>query len=310
MSVFNVIDRIEELNPGAAVRYRIKRILREEIDQELFDEFYNSKWVELLKANQFDDGGYGRFHSMDSKLKQKFPTTECAVNSMKMLSIQRGNPLADKLCDYMEKILKGETEWPDGFEKNKWYRPAQPLFVASKLSIFGSKCREFIEIFDRWHTVLKEAFADGEYNKERTNRMSEEILGCDIDGSYIGLDSVYLIELFGNMQSEIKEELQQLYVKWLHDNGKPVRYTNVVLNRGFSNDFSELYKVYFLLSRFPCFRTEFENELSYLMDKRDKDGFWNFGKDFSCQKLSDDWRSRERMKIDHTLFALLLFTCH
>jgi len=76
MDVFKVIDQILELSPCAAIRYRIKRILRQEIEPELFEEFYNSKWFELLKANQLDDGGYGRFHSQNSKIKQKFPTTE------------------------------------------------------------------------------------------------------------------------------------------------------------------------------------------------------------------------------------------
>lgn len=307
MSVFKVIDQIQELSPSAAVRYRIKRMLKQEIDSDLFDEFYNSKWVELLKANQLDDGGYGRFHTRNSKIKQKFPTTEIAIDSMKMLGIRRGNFLIDKLCDYMEKTLKNEIEWPDGFEKNRWYRSAQPLFVASKLSIFGSDCKEYMEIFKCWHAILKEAFADGEYDKDKTNKISKELLGCDIDGSYIGLNSIYLIELFGNMHAEIEDELKQNYLKWLHHNGKVICYSGVILDQGFDNDFSALYRVYFLLSKFPCFKTEFEEELSCLMDKRNQDGFWNFGKDFSCQKLSDDWKSQAKMSIDHTIMALLLF---
>ena len=308
MDVFKVIDQILELSPCAAIRYRIKRILRQEIEPELFEEFYNSKWFELLKANQLDDGGYGRFHSRNSKIRKKYPTTEIAVDSMKMLDIRRGNSLVDKLCDYMEKILKREIEWPDGFEKNKWYRPAQPLFVASKLSVFGSDCKEFIDIFNCWHTILKEAFEDGEYNKDRTNRISKELLGCEIDGSYIGLNSIYLIELLGNMQAEISDDLKENYLKWLHHNGKMIGYTSVILNQGFDNNFSELYKVYFLLSKFSCFKTEFKDVLNLLINKRNKDGFWNFGRNFSCQKLSDDWRSRDRMNIDHTIMALLLFS--
>ncbi|NLY48123.1 MAG: hypothetical protein GX059_03780, partial [Clostridiales bacterium] len=108
MSVFDVVDRIYKMNPCAAVRYRLKRIMGEEIEPELFDEFYNSKWVEILKANQNSDGGFGRFHSRDSKIKQVFPTTELAVDSIKMLDIPRGNELVDKLCDYMEKLLRNE----------------------------------------------------------------------------------------------------------------------------------------------------------------------------------------------------------
>jgi len=307
MSIFKVMDHIQELSPCAAVRYRIKRILKQDIEPELFEEFYNSKWVRLLKANQLDDGGYGRFHSRNSKIKQKYPTTEIAVDSMKMLDMKRGNLLVDKLCDYMENILKHEIEWPDGFEKNKWYNSAYPLFVASKLSIFGSNCSKFNEIFHCWHTILKEAFADGYYNKDRTNKASKELLGCEIDGSYIGLNSIYPIELFGNMQAEISDKLKQNYLKWLHHNGKSIVYTSVILDQGFHNNFSELYKVYYLLSKFSCFKTEFEAELNYLKNKRNPEGFWNFGKTFSCQKLSDDWRSQDKMKTDHTIMALLLY---
>lgn len=307
MSVFKVIDRIQELSPCAAVKYRINRILRQEIDPELFNEFYNSKWVELLKTNQHEDGGYGRFHSRNSKIKQKFPTTETAINSIELLDLQRGNLLVDKLCDYMEKILKREVEWPDGFERNKWYRPAQPVFVSSKLSTFGSDCKELMEVFNCWHTILKEAFADGEYNTERTDKIAKDLLGCSIDGSYIGLNSIYLVEFFSNMQAEISEELKQNYLKWLHHNGKMIGYTSVILNQGLSNDFSELYRVYFFLSKFSCFKKEFEEELNRLKDKRDQDGFWNFGNDFSCQRLSDDWKSQDKMNIDHTVMALLLF---
>ena len=307
MDVLKVIDQIQELSPCAAVKYRIKRILKQKTDSELFDEFYNSKWVEFLKANQYHDGGYGRFHSRNSKIKQKIPTTERAVDSIKMLELQRGNPLVDRLCDYMERLLKHEIEWPDGFEKNIWYGPAQPLFIASKLSVFGSTCNEYKEVFNCWHTLLKEAFADGDYNVERTNKISKELLGCNIDGSYIGIHSIILIEFFSNMQAELGNELKQNYLKWLHHNGKMLGYTSVILNQGLKNNFSELYKVYFSLSKFSCFKTEFVEELSQLLDTRNQDGFWNFGSNFKCQKLSDDWKSQIRMSIDHTIMALLLF---
>ncbi len=306
MSVLKVIDRIQELSPCAAVRYRIKRILKQQIDSELFDEFYNSKWVDLLKTNQHNDGGYGRFHTQNTKIKQKYPTTENAINAIKMLDIQRGNQLINSLCNYMENILKNEIVWPDRYEVNKWYRPAQPLFVSSKLSIFGSYIKEFNEIFDCWHIILKEAFANGDYSADRTNKISKELLGCDIDGSYIGLNSLYLIEFYGNMQAKIEDGLKSNYLRWLHKSNKKVPYTNFSFSLGYKNSFSELYRVYFLLSKYSCFKTEFEEELCCLKDKRTSEGFWNFGKSFSCQKLSDDWRSQDKMNIDHTIMALLL----
>ena len=69
------------------------------------------------------------------KTKQKFSTTETALNSMKMLDLRRSNSLVDKSCDYMEKILRNEIDWPDGFEKSM-VQICSTLFVATKLSIF------------------------------------------------------------------------------------------------------------------------------------------------------------------------------
>lgn len=273
----------------------------------MFDDFYNSKWVKLLKSNQLSVGGFGRFHTRDSKIKQKFLTTEIAIDSIKLLGLERGISLIDRLCDYMERILRRDIDWPDGYDKNQWYRPAQPLFVASKLSIFGSRCEEFLEVFNCWLAILQEAFRDGEYSKDRTDKISKKLLGCEIDGSYIGLNSIYVIELLANMQAHIGEELKQNYLKWLHNNGKSIGYTSVFLNRGLNNDFTELYKVYFILSKYSCFKYEFEKELNSLKEKRDRGGFWNFGKNFSCQKLLDDWRSLDRMKTDQTVMCLCLY---
>lgn len=306
MCINKAINRIQESAPCAAVRYRIKRILNQEIDSRLFDEFYNSKWINLLRENQMSDGGYGRFHSRNSKLNQKFPTTERAVDSMKMLGIQRGNFLVDKLCDYMEKILKQEIDWPDGFESNEWYRTAQRIFVSSKLSVFKSDCKEYVEIFNCWHTILKEAFKEGKYNAERTNSISKELLGCSIDGSYIGLNSIYLIEFFANMQDRICDDLKLCYLKWLHHNRQKIYYTKIALNQRFDSNYTDMFRVYYLLSHFSCFNTEFEVELNWLRSIQSEHGLWNLGKDFSCQKLSDDWRSGKRMCIDHTIMVLLL----
>ncbi len=307
MDVREAAGRILARSPCAAVRYCLKTLLSEEAGPALFCEFYQSKWVELLKACQHTDGGFGRFHTRDSKARQKFPTTEIAVHAMKILGLQRGNELVDKLCGYMEKLLRKEAEWPDGFEKNKWYRPAQPLFVAAKLSNFGSQSGEFREIFDRWHAVLREAFAGGGYDKERTDRAAKELLGCEIDGSYIGLNSVYLLEFFGNRQEEIDAKVQQNYLRWLHTSGVSIRYTDVVLSNGLENDFSAWFQVMLLLSKFSCFQAEFAKELADLERQRDADGFWNFGRKFACQKLSDDWRSLDRMRTDHTVLALRLY---
>lgn len=305
--VFCVIENISALSPSPAARYRIHRLLGQPVQPELLDAFCRSKWVELLKAGQREDGGFGRFHSMDSKVKQLYPTTERALDAMRILGLSRGCPLVDRVCAYMEGIITGDIPWPDVLEKNPWYRSAIGLFAASKLSAFGSDSEAFLKVFDLWHAVLREAFADGTYSRDRANRVSKELLGCDIDGRYIALNSIYAVELFAHMESRLDEDLKRRYLKWLHGLEIPVFYTSAVLSRGLDNRFSDLYRVYFPLSEFSCFREEFGEELRLLKERRDPNGFWNFGRSFNVQKLSDDWRSRARMTTDHTVLALVLY---
>ena len=90
----------------------------------------------------------------------------------------------------MEKILNNEIAWPDGYEKNRWYRAAQPIFIISKLSNFTSEDKAYLKNCEKWLEILNEAFKGKAYDPYSTNTISEKLVGCQIHGSYIGLNSV------------------------------------------------------------------------------------------------------------------------
>lgn len=285
------------------IKYRLALLLNEDISQECFNKFYDSKWVQMLRDNQNADGGYGRFHSQDSKIKQKYATTEKAIESMNILGLTRGNELVDRLCGYMERILNNDISWPDGYEKNKWYSAAQPTFVISKLSNFMSEDKVYLKNCEIWLDILNGAFKGESYDPYSTNGISEKLIGCEIHGSYIGLNSVYLIELFANLSKYINRSIQEKYLSWLHYDEVTVHYAGVKL-RDFSNiNVNVLYRLLFQISKFECFDDMFADEVKQLVRKYCLDGLWNFGNALSVQKLSDTWRSEQTKICDHSVLA-------
>ncbi len=61
--------------------------------------------IKKLMDEQQSNGSFGRFHSMDSKLKQKIPTTQAAAWIMYENKITRENEVCNKSCLYMENLL-------------------------------------------------------------------------------------------------------------------------------------------------------------------------------------------------------------
>lgn len=145
---------------------------------------------------------------------------------------------------------------------------------------FNNRFQRFRNKNWQWYWTLQQI-----PSKKTMKKMRANIKEMFASPSKLLLNMEEMVKLLNlkiiGMQAGISDDLKHSYLKWLHNNGKVICYTNVILNRGFNNNFSELYKVYFLLSKFPSFKIEFEEELSSLKDKRNQDGFWNFGKDFS-----------------------------
>ena len=105
------------------------------------------KVIKILMDEQYQDGSFGRFHTMDSKLKQKIPTTEAAAWLMYEDFITRQVDVCNKTCLYMERLLDDTRNWPDSWEKNKYFKSAVPLFIASKLALFTSETNEYNKPF-------------------------------------------------------------------------------------------------------------------------------------------------------------------
>ncbi len=83
---------ILELRPNAIVRQRILRDVLQlppgNRDLEIArTQAISHPWVKDLSIEQYSDGSWGRFHSMDSTLKARFQTTEIAVRRALALAL-------------------------------------------------------------------------------------------------------------------------------------------------------------------------------------------------------------------------------
>ena len=77
-----IIDYLASVIADPFPRYIFKKeILRETPTEADIEAIHASKWYRQLADEQWDDGSWGRFHSMDSRIaaKQKFVSTEAAL---------------------------------------------------------------------------------------------------------------------------------------------------------------------------------------------------------------------------------------
>jgi len=99
-------ERLLEDSPNAVVRYRILRdVLRRPTgDTELGNartRILAHPLVQELAMSQHADGSWGRFHSMDSTMKARFPTTEIAVRRALALGLDKDSGVLKRAVKYM-----------------------------------------------------------------------------------------------------------------------------------------------------------------------------------------------------------------
>jgi hypothetical protein len=99
-------------NPNAPVRVRILRdVLHRRADDPQLVAARTGltihPWVLELASGQQPDGSWGRFHSMDSTLKKRLPTSEVAIRRALSLGLDKTDPILAIAVRYMEALLSG-----------------------------------------------------------------------------------------------------------------------------------------------------------------------------------------------------------
>lgn len=202
-------------------------ILRKEILQETPSDFEReaiktSKWYKQLALEQWENGSWGRFHTQDTKatIKQKFATTEQALRRARELSLDKSDPVIQKVIQLIEQYIRGEEVWLDAKEKHYGFEIAFKTLVAANLSLFDPQNPLLRIKREVCVQNLSKSFAKGVLDEaiwESENRKSNEIL--------LKVWMVYPIWLLQNNEF-LSEDLQRRFLSWLWNRKGGIYYIN------------------------------------------------------------------------------------
>ena len=308
-------DCILESEPDILVRLRLRRVVLKipatdlAADQQILDA---NPWVTQLSAEQRADGGWGRFHSRDSKSRYKILTTEMGVGRGLALGLEITHPLFCRTGDYLARLLQGSLDFPDPSERNNRWPVGKQLFTAATLA--GLKPHHpFIDpAFALWTEIAARAFSCGTYDPEAEDQAHAELTGASIRNSYLVLNNKYALTLLSARPDDLPAGLAARILDWVWKCGEGVRYLGVpawlppsgkspsAIDRWFSTQE--------LLARFPGWQELSRPLIEWLWEQRNPDGLWDFG-----PGLSSAWywplsarRSRLARGHDHSLRVLAL----
>jgi hypothetical protein len=307
-------------DPDSPVKVRLLRdlLLLPPNDKELKQArraLDKSPHVVALKNSQRPDGGWGRFHSADSRIKSKIPTTEMAVLRTLALGLDKDHPIVRKAVRYLEKLLDGKIAFPDPAEKNNRWPTGCGLFVSSTLARIDPANKRLDLFWILWHDILKRTFATGQYSAASETAAHRELTGADTAGSYLALNGKYQLRLLGSRPRLIDSKIAASYIDWVWNHPEGIGYLGQPLSifppkfKGYGADawFCSMQ----ILSRFGAWRKQAVQSMEWLWHQRDNTGFWDFGPNVRYigshfMPLLDDWRAKKNRAIDWSTRVLVL----
>lgn len=266
----------------------------------------DSPHVVAIASEQLKDGSWGRFHSMLSTARKRYHTTEAAAWRLHEMGLRRGFRVVDDACAYMERLLEEPSLWPDAWEKREGFAEAVPLFVASKLALFGCDTPAYREAVAPWLEALEVALEGGAYDGERLNRRSKAKMGIRLHNLFCGPAGLNNLILYRAHRDEIPAETQRALLRWLRGRREDIPYTGLSLAQPFDaltrpNRLNPYVRTLGLLSGLDGFSDVFADHLAHLAALRGPDGYWDLDRRFDLCRLADSWRRPADRRADQTI---------
>jgi hypothetical protein len=160
-----IIEYLQSVLTDPFPRYILKNeILRETPTAADIEAIHSTKWYRQLADEQWDDGSWGRFHSMDSRIaaKQKFVSTEAALRRSLELGLSKDDPIVANCIKLMERYVRGDETWRDYIEKHKdngkGHMFCRPFLTAANINLFDPENSVIKPLRDVVAETLKTAF--------------------------------------------------------------------------------------------------------------------------------------------------------
>ena len=313
----NLGQKILGLNPDPIPKYILLRdILERETKQltELKKQTLQTKWVSDVLAEQRKNGSWGRFHSQNTKLKQKYVTTEVALHRCAVIGLTKDDPPIKTAIDYMKKVLLGNIVWEDWPEKSEAWDAGVAVITASTLAEWCPNHPLVLQIRMVWQQIVKESFEDSQYQPSLEVKAQRKYHQISSEFYYIG--SQYAVRLLSTgkneKESNFSPDIEKDYVKWLWTREAGMGY---ISNNRLADLPGEVtyrairskVKALELLAGFSCTKSVCQDFIQWLWKNREADGLWDFGPK-GAEKielpLSENTRKKVNRKIDYTVRIL------
>ena len=310
--------KILQQSPDVAVRHKLRfEILGlQEIDQESFS-LDASQHVQTLANEQHDDGSWGRFHSQDSRCKQKIPTTEFAIERAKQLGLGPSHPILIKAANFIELVLAQTLPFPDPPETNNRWETGKRLFLASTLSMIQPDHPLVLQEHALWLSIAERAFQSGQYLQEDEIKAHAERTGASVKDSYLTLNGKYQLNLIGSQPGKLPPELAKSIVSWVWERPDGIRYLGQPLNAPPDSKPEVvdrwLSSLGLILERYPSEYQQTQPAIDWLLSQQTEDGYWDFG---PCPRrstflpLSTNWYNPQHRRFDWTTRVLSILAAY
>jgi hypothetical protein len=327
-----VAKTILEADPDPVVHLRLLRdVLKYPLDtvEVLHAQRYlsTSRWVQELEREQWRDGSWGRFHTEDTKAKQKIATTEDGVSRAIALGLDTSHPVLQKAVKYITCILDGTLEWRDWREVSwgqSWWDSSVQLLSAATLAQIQPNLEILDAVWDLWYRIVHRAFPSGQYSRGREIQAHLELRGIkDISeyarksierrGALSGF-SKYHVALLGSQADRLPHQLEKAYLTKIWNQGigylgVPPAMSPVDLLKKTPLQFEAWLSSIELLTPFRSWRTHAKKPVDWLWEQRSQEGGWDFGPRSTRSTyfpLSESWRKKRNREFDWTTRVLVL----
>ena len=302
--------RLLEGQPNAIVRYRLLRDVLHLPPGS--DDLKTAKarmlvhpWVAELALEQHPDGTWGRFHSMDSTIKSRFPTSETIIRRALALGLDKAVPVLKRAIEFMEQVLAGKAAWSDRAEKSEGWSIGVEAITAGTLAQIDPSHPSIRPVWEYWIEIAGRSFPAGEYDPSAEWKAHKDSRGMGIHY----LRSRYALTLLGARSAYLPAALDRRLVDWIWKSPEGIGYLGADLQHPRPFRIFNWLESLEILSLFQCWRTVAAGALDWLWDQRNTDGLWDFGSKVSRSfyfPLSDDWRRAGNRSLDQSTRVLAL----
>jgi len=276
---------------------------------------YNSRQVQTLLQEQHADGSWGRFHSQDTRLKQKILTTEMGVERAVALGLGLWQPRIERTRDYLAAQLAGVVEFPDPPEKNERWVTGVQLFTASTLARLDPQHQLLKPVRELWREIAVRIFRNGTYDEGAEIQAHAELTGAPVVDSYLVIRNKYALNLLGSQPGSLPTVIEQVLLSWLWTHPEGIGYLSVPLSASPGGLHSGAFERWFasmelLSAGFTTWAKFALASMAWVWDQRAADGLWDFGPRAARSDVlpfSDHWRAPRNRVVDWSARSLCLF---